>query len=123
MCPVQNVTYVSGRSTPSDRALARAELTLNFGQMAFRLRICRQTPPGRFEPVAGAVEVPMRQPHVPALKLKLRHRKRRDASEPPGALVEPTLSNRNLTKFGIEEASPARFSKSARHSAAFLRSA
>ena len=44
----------------------------------------------------------MAQPHVAALKLKLRNRKRRDASEAPAAFVEPNLSSRNLPKFSME---------------------
>jgi hypothetical protein len=44
----------------------------------------------------------MLQPHVTALKLKLRNRKWRDAPETPAAFVEPSLSSRNLPKFSME---------------------
>jgi hypothetical protein len=50
----------------------------------------------------GTIEITMDQPHVAALKLKLRNRKRGDASEAPVAFVEPTLSNGNLSKFSME---------------------
>ena len=87
---------------PCDRDIALAEFIFNLGQMAFGLRIGWQPSPCCFKPVPGAFEITMLQPHVAALKLKLRNRKRRDASETPTAFVEPSLSSRNLTKFSME---------------------
>jgi hypothetical protein len=87
---------------PCDRAIALAEFIFNLGQMAFGLCIGWQPSPCGFKPVPGAFEITMPQPHVAALKLKLRNRKRRDASEAPAAFVEPSLSSRNLPKFSME---------------------
>jgi hypothetical protein len=88
-------------SKASDCAIALAEFIFNLGQMALGLCIGWQPSPCGFKPVPGAFEITMPQPHVAALKLKLRNRKRRDTSEAPAAFVEPSLC-RNLPKFSME---------------------
>jgi hypothetical protein len=105
-CELRRIVGIIGNggeaAKPCDRAVALAEFIFNLGQMAFGLCIGWQPSPCGLKPMPRAVEITMPQPHVAALKFKLRNRKRRNASEAPAAFVEPSLSRRNRPSFGME---------------------
>src|SRR6516165_2787108 len=105
-CVIRVLGLARQPAEPGDGVLAFAELSLHLGQMALGPRIGRQASPGGVEPVARSERMAGPPPHMAALELELRQRKRRHAAKADVALVEQGFGLGGLATLGMECGKP-----------------